>query len=253
MQFTNFWTLGISAEPYWIKWVENRETQDGARTQRPPGGLLVGSLSTNPNKSVVFSTSFDAFTTHSQGKTVGADASGELLMKPTTTLELDVATSYSIFNNNPRAIGISDNGDGTRTYLFQELDYQSVNLTVRGTYTLSTKVSLQAYAQTLLDHGIFNHSSQAIAGGRDPLLRLEDRMPSSLPSIGGFRDGTVNVNVFLRWQYLPGSAIWFVYTHSQLQTPFDAMMESSPKFRIDRFSGGEATDVVLAKLTYLWY
>ena len=60
--------------------------------------------------------------------------------------------------------------------------------------------------------------------------------------ITDFRDGEVNVNLFVRWEYMPLSALWLVYTRNQQQAPYDPM-EGPGKIRFDRFSGGPTADV----------
>jgi hypothetical protein len=251
VQLKNFWTINLGGEPYFIKWVENRETQDGARTQRNSGWYSYGSLATNPNKALVLSTAFVWWGTY--GELTSLNGEVQLSLKPIPALELDLLSSFLLYNNNPRSVYTIDNGDGTRTYVFNELDYKQLDITMRGTYTFTRTLSLQAYLQTFLASGDLNHPSESTASGDKPLLTRESFSRSSMPAVGGFRDGALNVNLFLRWEYLPLSALWFVYTHTQAQTPFDQMMEGNAKLRFDRFSGGSATDVLLLKLTYLWY
>ncbi len=257
LTFKNFWALTLRAQPYFPRWVENRETQDGARVERNHATFGGVSLSTNPSKSVVLSFTVlyvPAFKDpYTRTAMIFLSAVGTLSLKPTPALELDLSPSYENVADNERAISATDNGDGTTTYLFNELDYQSLSITARGTYTFTRTLTLQGYVQTLLAEGKFSNPLETTASGKNPLLTLASFKPSATTPIDGFREGTLNVNLFLRWEYRPLSALWLVYTHSQDQKGYDAMAEGNPRLRFDRFGGGPATDVILAKLTYLWH
>jgi hypothetical protein len=257
LTFKNFWALTLRAQPYYKKWVENRETQDGARVERNDATFGGVSLSTNPSKSVVLSFTvlfWPAFKDpYTHAGMIYLNAGGSLSLKPIPALELDLIPSYENVANNERAIYATDNGDGTTTYLFNELDYQSLSITARGTYTFTRTLTLQGYLQTLLAEGTFSNPLETTASGKNPLLTLASFKPSATTPIDGFREGTLNVNLFLRWEYRPLSALWLVYTHSQDQKGYDATAEGNPRLRFDRFGGGPATDVILAKLTYLWH
>ena len=61
-----------------------------------------------------------------------------------------------------------------------------------------------------------------------------------------------NLNLFVRWEYLPLSALWLVFTHNQQQTPYDPA-EGNGRIRFDRFVDGPITDVILLKLSYLGF
>jgi hypothetical protein len=250
MKFKNFWTLNAGFS-HFIRYEEIRETQDGARTQRNRGYYTFASVGTNPSKSTVLSLDFSTLGVYSGLKSY--DWVGTISLKPTPALELDVLPAVSWAYGVARWVGTDDNGDGTRTYNFQDLNYKSFDLTMRGTYTFARTLSLQVYLQTFLANGTFSDPSRVVASGSKPLLEVDAFRSSPAPVLDGFRDGAVNVNMFLRWEYLPLSALWLVYTHNQGQTAYDPMTEGAPRLRFDRFSEGPATDTILIKLSYLWH
>lgn len=250
LQLKNLWSVTVGGYPF-LKYVENRETRDGARTQRNNGYFAYLDMATNRAKAAVFSLSAYTFSVFDGRQT--NEASATLSLRPIPALELDLITAGGLTTDYPRSRGVTDNGDGSRTYLFNDLRYESLDVTMRGTYTFTRKLTLQAYVQTFLTSGEYSNPEEITASGVRPLLRLEDFVPSAMPARPGFRDGAVNVNLFLRWEYLPLSAIWLVFTHNQGQTGFDPMVEGEPRLRFDRFSNGPATDVLLLKLTYLWH
>jgi hypothetical protein len=117
-------------------------------------------------------------------------------------------------------------------------------------------LGVRAYLQPFVARGHFGKPSAVTASGREPLLAVDDFVPANLPSGPvqnyDFRNGAINVNVFVRYEYLPLSAIWLVYTYSQTQTGYDPA-EGPGRIRFDQFAGGPTTDVLLLKLSYLWF
>ena len=125
--------------------------------------------------------------------------------------------------------------------------------TLRGTYTFTPSLSLQMYTQVFADRGHYGRITGMTASGYRPVLPVDHFVDLRTPgdfSNPDFQDGTVNVNLFLRWEYLPGSALWLVYTRSQNQASYDGT--SLPALRFDPFAAGPSTDVVLVKLSYMW-
>ena len=66
------------------------------------------------------------------------------------------------------------------------------------------------------------------------------------------RQTVLNASVVFRWEYLPGSVLFLVYSHGQSGAP--AWLSPSGNPRIDLASVGRvpASDVFLLKLTYFF-
>jgi hypothetical protein len=255
-KFKNLWTLGVKFEPYYPKWYDLRETLDGARTERNRGYSYSADFSTDPNKAAVLSTSFSTIRNYGGARNISSTTT--LSLRPTPTLELDLIADVRGSWDAPRWFDTARNDDGTSTYVFADLDYRVVDVTLRGTYTFTRKLTLQGYLQTFLAAGNWtNPTANTVMGSRQTLY-LDDFVKTSADTLGyevsdyDFRSGAINVNLFLRYEYQPLSAIWLVYTRDQRQRPYDGMEEGLARLRFDRFSNGRATDVFLVKATYLW-
>src|SRR5207253_3987732 len=126
------------------------------------------------------------------------------------------------------------------------------DVTFRGTYTFLPTLTLQAYAQLFIDGGHYDNIQASTAMGERPRLTLPSFHAAALPSgdAPDFRDGTVNLNVVLRYEFLPGSTILLVYTHAQSQTGYDPN-EGIGRPSFTRFGSGPGTDLVLVKLSLL--
>ncbi len=67
-----------------------------------------------------------------------------------------------------------------------------------------------------------------------------------------FRDGVINLNLILRWDYRPGSVLMLLYVHQHNQIGFNSIIESVMGLRFDRFGGEHYIDMIQAKATYLF-
>lgn len=252
LQFSNLWSVSALVSPYYPVWVENRETQDGARTERVAGYFANFDIKTDPNKPLVVEL------TGSLDRKARGNAwkgSAVLSLRPVPALELDLIPNFSWTYGSPRWIETVANMNGSKTYFFGDLDSRSFDVTLRGTYAFTRTLSLQAYLQPFVASGHFSKLTSSTATGDRPLLTLDSFVDATALPDGqnpDFRDGAINLNLFVRWEYLPLSALWLVYTRNQQQSAYDAM-EGTPRLRFDRFSGGPTTDVILLKLSYLWF
>jgi hypothetical protein len=101
--------------------------------------------------------------------------------------------------------------------------------------------------------GHYGQTTAAVGSGKGSSLPFTAFRPTLMPSgdAPDFRDGAINVNLVLRWEFLPGSTILGVYTHAQGQTTFDPTTEGFGRPGITQFQGGPATDLFLVKLSLL--
>ena len=252
VQLSNLWTISALVSPYYPRWVENRETQDGARTQRIGGTYANFDIKTDPNRAVVLELT-GALDKRLRGW--GYKGTATLSLRPIPALELDLIPNAGWTYGAPRAVGIEGMPDGPRTYFFSDLESKELDITLRGTYAFTRTLSLQAYLQPFFASGHYTRVTASNATGTNPLLTLDSFHDATLPadlSVTDFRDGAINLNLFVRWEYLPLSALWLVYTRNQQQAAYDPM-EGPGSIRIDRFTGGPTTDVILLKLSYLWF
>ncbi|HMG20660.1 MAG TPA: DUF5916 domain-containing protein, partial [Kofleriaceae bacterium] len=252
VQLPNFWTAFVQYGPYYPAWVENRETQDGTRTERTAGYYGTFDVKTDPNKPFVIELT-GAVDKKLRGLSWHGTAT--LSLRPVPALELDLIPNATWVYGSPRFVTSETNPDASTTYYFADLDAKSLDLTLRGTYAFTRTLSLQAYLQPFLARGRFTKVTRSTATGVRPLLTLDSFVDATLPAGTAnpdFRDGAINLNLFVRWEYLPLSAVWLVYTRNQQQSGYDPM-EGPASLRLDRFSGGPTTDVVLVKLSYLWF
>lgn len=92
--------------------------------------------------------------------------------------------------------------------VFGQRDTRSLDLVLRGSLTFTNKFSLQLYTQFFVARGIYDNFS---------ILTDPDHMAdfSAYPKRRDFNYKNLQSNFVARWEYRPGSTIYFVWSHSR--------------------------------------
>jgi hypothetical protein len=223
------------------------ETFDGARFENKPRLDFNWGSNTNSSKEVSGHGRFLA-RTDLDGDAWSVGFVGGVAWQARSNLELALEPEIGVERNAVRFYDCSTDGggaclveDGTRHYLFADLDSQYLSFTFRGTYTLLTTLSLQAYAQLFLAEGTWDDYREVDTMGEHPTIDRDDLVPSLIDfDDDGFDETALNVNVVLRWEPMPGSTLFLVYTRAQ----------QASTVRLRDLDTGPTEEVVLFKLQY---
>lgn len=100
-------------------------------------------------------------------------------------------------------------GADTTHYTFARLDQKTLNLNTRANFTASPTLSLQVYMQPFMTTGQYTNWRELA----DPrATRYDDRYKPYLGGDpGGFDVKQLRSNSVLRWEYRPGSTLFFVW------------------------------------------
>jgi hypothetical protein len=129
--------------------------------------------------------------------------------------------------------------NGAAATLFGDRDIEQLNLALRGTVTFTPDLSVQFFGQLLAARGIWTEL-RPLAGGEEFGPPVADSYE--------FNIGILNANVLLRWEYLPGSALYLVWTQGRLGDTGDFTV--GPTGRFGEVFRLPHTDVLFLKTTY---
>jgi hypothetical protein len=89
--------------------------------------------------------------------------------------------------------------------VFSHRNVDEINFTLRGAFTFTTQLSLQLYSQIFFAKGQYFSFSYLDANS--------NLIAYAYPGNQDFNQTFLNSNIVLRWEYLPGSTIYLVWSH----------------------------------------
>jgi hypothetical protein len=254
--FINDWSgdLTVSFSPDHYNYIATR----GGPVMHDPGSWTVrGSVTTDPRKRVSVKTGFstrEGFRDSGEEFSI----SGGVGLKPSPQLDISLAPRFSkqtVMDQYVLATStLPFQPTYGRRYVFGELERRTLSMVTRVNWTFSPKLSFQLYAQPLVSSGDYLVYKQLAAARTYDFDAFEVGTYSSADGSSGcggeqiclevdedgkrtqhvdfdrdgtadysFRDRDFNVrslvgNAVLRWEYHPGSTIFFVWQRRQAGT-----------------------------------
>jgi hypothetical protein len=129
-----------------------------------------------------------------------------------------------------------------KRYVFAVLDQTEVSANIRLNWAFSPDLSLQTYVQPLFSTGDYHDFKSLARGGSYEFTPL---------AYGGnpdFNFISLRGNAVLRWEYLPGSTVYLVWT--QQRTDDNGLGEFDLGESYHRMLTTPADNIFLIKLTY---
>jgi hypothetical protein len=242
IEFPNYWSTGVYAhvrpEVY-----SDRATRGGAVVRRPSSWFVGPRLSTDSRQRLVFSLNPGVGGSADGGRFVESRAS--VRYKPTSNVQLTFGPSYNYSLNETQYVARFDDAlaadfHGQR-FVFAELEQHVVSLDTRLNWTFTPDLTLELFAQPFVATGDYRDFkeyvrprgaetrtfsaeevsvAQADAAGRPRLYRLDTDGDPAVDQNFRFGNSDFNVrslrgNAVLRWEYRPGSTLFFVWQQNR--------------------------------------
>lgn len=229
-QLRNFWPVRVKIR-YMPGSLDDRLTRGGPLSRQPWVRTFEGGFSTDPRKVYVL-TAFAS--TQVDGGPGWQDIySGGVSVRPNPAFRLTLTPEW--VSNRNAAQFLTSAADSTavatygRRYLFGSLRFTQLSLITRVDWTFSPRLSLQMFAQPLVASGVFSEIKSLALPRTFTFDRYSEAGGSlSRDSTGAFtvltRGGTAirirnpdfNTrslvgNAVVRWEYRPGSTLFFVW------------------------------------------
>ena len=265
--FTNFWDARLEANVS-PRTVSDRLLRGGPLAASTAGAEVNLRGSTDDRKPVSGYLALDGSRDELGAYSLGVETGGSA--RPASNVKLSLYPGVSVGHEARQYVTqfAAPEAAGTfgRRYVFAASDQTEFSATIRADWTFTPTLSLQLYARPFVTRGRYTDYSQPTAprqlrfptveaaGGT--VTRADDGTATVTPGDGGAAftlqpDFTVRAlqgNAVLRWQYRPGSTLFFVW--QQQREGFDP----TGRFELGRNLGRLATDpltnVFLVKLTY---
>jgi len=279
LNFTNLWNLYAGGE-YDPSAIDDRLTRGGPRGRQPTqyGGWMELDSDQRRFLSYTFNIFYYADEKHGYSK----EFSPGLKMRPSSSVLVTVSPDLNLLHNTIQFVGRSTDALATSTfgrrYVFADIFQTTLSATTRVDWTLSPLLSFQLYAQPFASSGRFRGLKELATPGtqkylvygrdngstitpvKDPVTgntlsyAIDPDGAGAAPSFSinnpDFRTHSLRGNAVVRWEYRPGSALYFVWQQSRSDfLPFEG------DFRTRRETMaifGRPSNVFLVKATY-WF
>lgn len=159
--------------------------------------------------------------------------------RPQSNLEFDGGANYHRTFRGTRWVYPGDDDNS----IFADLDRDQVSMDLTASVMLTRNLSWQISGQGLISSLDYRNYRRYL-GGQDYATDIE---PDDC-------DGTysaLNTMMIVRWEYMPGSTLYFVWTRSRPEWD-SAVNQMQIKDEFDRFFSSSATNVWLVKASYWW-
>jgi hypothetical protein len=272
MEFPNYWNLRTFVI-HDVPSFDDRLTRGGPVVKRAGYDLVDVEVSTDARSTAVFD--FEAQVRRDIGDpTHGLTLSPGLALKPAANIFIQLSPTYRTSENAAQYVTAVPDPTatafyGTR-YVFGSIRTKTISLDTRVNWTFTPDLTLQLYAQPFIASGNYAsfrefaapRSSRKLQYGRDIGTITYDGPANSYqvdPDGGGpsqsfslsnpdFTDTSLRGTAVLRWEYRPGSTLYFVWTQQRSgEDPDGDMGFGSALSEIGR---DRATNVFQIKATY---
>lgn len=267
VRFLNYYTINWNLA-YNPETVNNRRTRGGPLTLNPSGYQANAFLTSDSRENIIIGAGF--FTYQQSDNSYNWDLETSVEIRPSSNVSVSVGPYYSIVNENVQWVDSFSDVTAEKTfgkrYVFANLDQRTFGAAVRLNWTFTPELSLQLYAQPLISSGDYTNFKElsvpktynflvygtgnstfdestltADPDGEGPANPIQIDNPD-------FNFKSLRGNAVLRWEFIPGSVVYFVWT----QTRSD--IEDIGKFRFgrsfNRLLDTEADNIFMIKFTY---
>ena len=256
------WMYAYNPESY-----SNRLTRGGPLSKNPAGwegGLNISSDNRKPWVMSIGGHGGD------YGKTKYWNIYGSIEWKPVSNISFSISPRYSSDNDYAQYVDTWEDPLATETYgkryVFASIKYRQLSAGIRLNWTFTPKLSLQLYAQPLISSGDYYDFKELARAGEYEFLTYGENGSTYSPDtftadpdgsgeaepmeIGNpdFNYKSLRGNVVLRWEYMPGSTLYLVWTQSRSHEEEIGNFQFSKS--LDRLWNAEVDNIFMIKVAY---
>ncbi len=226
-QLANWWVVSTTGSVNYRQ-IDDRLTRGGPQARTVVAPSVDVNASSDPRKSWVWSADYTHAWNVAGGR--GNFPSLNVTVRPSPTLRISFQPAWSVTHAMAQYVGtFQDTVAGTPRYVFATLDQNTMSLVTRLDWTFTPRLSLQLYAQPLVVSGKYSDFKEFLHPrefdfaiyGRDEgsITRTNSGLYVVTRSNGdrlAFGDPNFNFrsllgNAVVRWEYRPGSTLFFVW------------------------------------------
>ena len=184
-----------------------------------------------------------------EGKSHGWNVGPYVSLRPSPSTSVNIGTNFTRDHNNSQWLGNFVDASNATHYTFAHLYQRTVSMNTRINYTMTPDLTLEFYGEPYVTQGAYSDvrevSSTPAAESYD--ARFASYTPPSNTAMT-FKFSQFRSNAVMRWEYRPGSTLFFVWQQNRSDT--DPLGDFS--FSRDRGALFDAhpDNIFLVKATY---
>lgn len=228
-RFLNYWSVSFDVN----RTQENLSTgqlRGGPAVLMPGNWRVGGNLRTDSTKDFHFNLRGSISKADNNATTYSLSAG--INFRPSERIDISLSPRFSDGYRRLQYLSNESSDDQTH-YTLGRIDQTTVSLTLRLNYTLTPDLSIQLYTQPYVSAGKYSEFKEVIqpraenyddrwyvfSGGE--VIFQDDYYHLLIPGSGGdeitfdnpdFNFSQIRSNLVVRWEYLPGSILYFVWT-----------------------------------------
>ena len=270
VQFVNYWKLEMESG-YNFESTSTTATRGGPKIIIPENFSVGMYVATDSREKMIFTQGIGYWKDDLGSYDFSAEF--EVEWKPNSQLNISVEPEYDFTKSIYQWVGAFVDENTTKTYgsryVFGEMEQKTFSANIRIDWTFSSKLTLQFYVQPLISVGNYvnfkelaeantyktnlygengskiEYNSETEKYSITPDKNSNDSFSFNNPN---FNFKSLRGNAVLRWEFLPGSILYFVWSHDKLN------FQNPGEFHLGKdFSNlleSDANNIFLIKFSY---
>ncbi len=266
LEFKNFWFLATGVSYNSVN-VSNADLRGGPALHYPANTSYYAYLSTDRRKKLQLSVNPQWLWGKENYKRT-SDLDISLTYRPINALNISVSPSFSKNRNQMQYVTTGSVNDENR-YVVADIDQTTMRMSLRMTYMVTPNLSLQYWGQPFGTSGKYSDYKYITQANASEYSQRFQRIPTSSMmlntdqyNVDENNDGVVDVtfakpdfnigqfrsNMVMRWEYIPGSTFFLVWTQEVNGSFYDQAGPINEKYNFD--FNQKAHNIFLLKYTY---
>lgn len=264
-QWKNYWTTG-GGVTYRTHNISNADLRGGP-SLRYPGEMNFWGYITSDRRKKLYGEIYSELTRGRENFSLNNFYNLDITCQPVNAFNISMSASFSRNINEMQYVATADVAGAPR-YIVGKINQSIVRVSVRMTYMITPNISVQYWGQpfgtsgaysnfkTITDSRASAYSERFVKFQPQQLLLLSDNYQVDEDNNGmmdysfskpDFNFGQFRSNMVIRWEYIPGSTVFLVWT----QERNGAFYESNPDYKRYSFDFREkGQHIFLLKFTY---
>jgi len=265
--FKNYWNAGFGGG-FGSKIISNSFLRGGPSMYMPNTWRIWSNVSTDSRKKV-YATLYGNINAMTEDVSLSYSYGISLNARPSNTLQISLRPGYSVRNDEFQYISRTSFNDEDR-YVFGYIEQKVLSMSIRINYNITPDLTIQYWGQPFIATGKYSKFKMITDPKADELsgryhlytpeqISKEDGYYDIDEDIDGSYDYSIGIpdfnfdewlsNLVIRWEFLPGSTAYLVWSQSRDFYQADGEFEVWDNLH-DLFTDKKANNIFLVKISY---